>query len=371
MSVYLRGSIYHYEFVRKGERYRGSTGQRTEREAKRWLRDNRDRIVGEASAPVETLRAVADQWFADDVDGAKSAGTVAIRLEILFRHIDQHMRVCDLGTPDVAAAVRARRTEAIRGGKAPAPATVNRDIIDTTLRPIHNYASDVLELPVRKIAWKKVRLKEPTERVRSFTPEERAAHADRLAEHWRPLRDFYATYGPRLSEAFFHPRAYDPESGIVTILKRTRKNSRELRIRLLPTDREAMNARHTRAMAADLPTVWFREVKGVPRPLTPRGYQAASRRALDAAGIEDAKPTHDWRHDAATTMLSKTGNLAAVKKALGHEQIASTMRYAHVSDDDVYAAMMQAHPTKVPTNDERGGKKRARVKAVTGRKTGT
>lgn len=371
MAVYPRGAIYHYEFVKDRERFRGSTGQRTERDAKKWLRDNRARIVGEASAPLETLRQVASQWFADDIEGAKSAGTVAIRLEILFRHIDPEMRVCDMGTPEVAAAVRSRRFEPIRGGKAPAPATVNRDIIDTTLRPIHNYASDVLELQVRRIAWKKVRLDEPTERVRSFTPAERTAHSDALAEHWRPLRDFYATYGVRLSEAFFHPSAYDPVAGIVTILKRTRKNSRELRIRLLPTDRDAMNARHARATLAGLDTVWFREVDGKPEAVTPRGYQAASRRALDAAGIEDAKPTHDWRHDAATTMLSKSGNLAAVKKALGHEQIASTMRYAHVSDDDVYAALMQAHPTKSPTVRVAGGRKSSRINAVPKRARGT
>lgn len=371
MSVYLRGSIYHFEFVRKRERYRGSTGQRTEREAKKWLRDNRDRIVGEASAPIETLRAVANQWFADDIEGSKSASTVAIRLEILFRHIDPEMRACDMGTPEVASAVRSRRFDIIRGNKPPTPATVNRDIIDTTLRPMHNYACDVLELPVRRIAWKKIRLDEPTERVRSFTPEERSAHAENLAEHWRALRDFYGTYGTRLSEAFFHPRAYDPEAGVVIILKRTRKNSRELRIRLLPTDRTAMNARHSRAVAAGLSTVWFREIGRGLKALTPRGYQAASRRALDAAGIEDAKPTHDLRHDAATTMLSKTGNLAAVQKALGHEQITSTMRYAHVSDADVYEALTQAHPTKVPSVRVAGVKKPRRIKSSTPRQSGT
>lgn len=364
MSVYKRGDIYHYEFQRNGERHRGTTGQRTEREAKKWLRENRDRIVGEASAPVETLRQIADLWFADDIEGSKSAGTVAIRLEILFRHIDPDMRVVDLGTPEVATAIRSRRFESTRGSKALTPATVNRDIVDSTLRPMHGYASDVLELPVRKIAWKKVRLDEPTERVRSFTPEERSAHLDHLPGYWHDLRDFYATYGVRLREAFFHPRAYDPVSGVVTILKKTRKNSRELRIRLLPKDRETMNARHTRAVVGELDTVWFRELKGGIKALTPRGYQSASRKALDAAGIEDAKPTHDWRHDAATTMLSRTGNLAAVKKALGHEQITSTMRYAHVSDDDVYSALMQAHPTKTHTKGVTGRRKSSRIKSA-------
>lgn len=327
--------------------------------------------MAEASASVETLRDVASVWFSDCVEGAKTAGTVALRLEILFRHIDPTLKAVSIGTSDVAAAVRSRRQEKIRGDKFPAPATVNRDIIDTTLRPMMNHAADVLELQVRRIAWRKVRLREPTGRVRSFTPAERLAHDGALPEHYRPLRDFYGTYGLRLSEAFFPLRAYDPESGVITILKTTRKNSREIRVRLLPADVGPMNARHARALACGFPHVWFREVRGVALPVTPRGYQAASRRALDDAGVADAKPTHDLRHDAATTMLSKTGNLGAVKKALGHENIASTMRYAHVLDDDVYDALVQSHPTKSPTASVRGDGKSSRIREVRRRATGT
>lgn len=54
---------------------------------------------------------------------------------------------------------------------------------------------------------------------------------------------------------------------------------------------------------------------------------------------------HTLRHTAATRLLSKTGNVAIVQKLLGHKRIETTLRYAHISDDELMNAV-------------RGGKKR-------------
>jgi site-specific recombinase XerD len=48
---------------------------------------------------------------------------------------------------------------------------------------------------------------------------------------------------------------------------------------------------------------------------------------------------HALRHTAATRTLAKTGNLAMVQKLLGHRKIETTLRYAHISDDDLLAAV--------------------------------
>ena len=48
---------------------------------------------------------------------------------------------------------------------------------------------------------------------------------------------------------------------------------------------------------------------------------------------------HDFRHDLATKLLRNTGNLKLVQKALNHRNITSTLRYAHVLDEDVAAAV--------------------------------
>ena len=65
---------------------------------------------------------------------------------------------------------------------------------------------------------------------------------------------------------------------------------------------------------------------------------------------------HDLRHDFATKLLRETGNLRLVQKALGHRDIKTTTRYAHVLDSDVAEAMER--PAKSRKNS------RTRLKVV-------
>ena len=48
---------------------------------------------------------------------------------------------------------------------------------------------------------------------------------------------------------------------------------------------------------------------------------------------------HDLRHDIASRLLRETGNLKLVQRALNHADIKTTVRYAHVRDDEVADAM--------------------------------
>ena len=56
------------------------------------------------------------------------------------------------------------------------------------------------------------------------------------------------------------------------------------------------------------------------------------------AGVKDFR-FHDFRHDFGTKLLRETGNLKLVQKALNHADIKSTLRYAHVLDEDIAAAI--------------------------------
>ncbi|MDN8037419.1 tyrosine-type recombinase/integrase [Burkholderia vietnamiensis] len=60
-----------------------------------------------------------------------------------------------------------------------------------------------------------------------------------------------------------------------------------------------------------------------------------------AMGLEDDENfvLHALRHTAATRTLAKTGNIAMVQKLLGHRKIETTMRYAHISDEDLLSAV--------------------------------
>jgi integrase len=77
-------------------------------------------------------------------------------------------------------------------------------------------------------------------------------------------------------------------------------------------------------------------------------------RALKRAGIRDFS-FHDLRHTAATRVLRATGNLNIVKRMLRHENIRTTVKYAHSQHDDVLEGMEAAAAHQVPTNGPHSG----------------
>lgn len=82
------------------------------------------------------------------------------------------------------------------------------------------------------------------------------------------------------------------------------------------------------------------ETRGVPKVSVLRltAVWARLKKEMGLEGDEDFV-LHALRHTAATRTLSKTSNLAIVQKLLGHRKIQTTMRYAHVSDEDLLAAV--------------------------------
>lgn len=346
MSVFKRGDVWHYDFTdSRGDRQRGSTRQRSKAAALKVEARERQRAeLGEAPRPIPTLREAADRWFAARADDKKSAATTAQRVEIMLRCMDAGALVTEIRTSDIEDAIQARRHEETHNKRAPTNSTVNRDLIDTTLRPILNYCRRVLDLPVVDPPWAALRLSEPKERSRAFTAAEIAAWRGALAERYRPLFDFMARYGVRLTEAFFPLDGFDADTATITL--RQRKNGLPHIVRLLPEDAPDMTARFGRAREASLKHVWFHEAKSGIEPLRPGGFQKASRRALDLADVADARPAHDLRHHAATTFLRLPGaNMKQVQRLLGHESITSTARYAHVEMDDVFETLRHASAT--------------------------
>lgn len=360
MAVYKRGDIWWFDFTIEGDRYRASTGARLKEDAiKIEAREHRKALMGGLHQHI-TLEDAADLWFAARVAGRKSAATTAHRIEIMLRHMGARTKVCDVGPLKITQAINSRRVEPIRRGKngkeigkLPTASTVNRDLIDSTLRPILRYARKNLEVATKEIEWSDLRLDEPRELVRWFTDDEMAAREAGLPHWHRPIRRFISRYGVRLREAFFSLSAVHDDGEAMDIYTRERKNGPHV-VTLIAEDAAEMRARIGRAIAAGLDTVWFHEMPdGRLEPIHWRAYQQASATANKRAGLSDARPAHDDRHHAATVLLRRSGgNLAAVKELLGHEVVSSTLRYAHTSRDDLRGTLSHVYGTIAPEPEE-------------------
>jgi integrase len=94
-------------------------------------------------------------------------------------------------------------------------------------------------------------------------------------------------------------------------------------------------------------------VKGRRYPITYSGVKTAWRRLRKRAGVHGFR-FHDFRHDHATKLLRESRNLKLVQKALNHRNIKTTLRYAHVLDEEIAEAMERvAKSRKTPRSSER------------------
>ncbi|MBO0718074.1 MAG: tyrosine-type recombinase/integrase, partial [Rhizobiales bacterium] len=84
----------------------------------------------------------------------------------------------------------------------------------------------------------------------------------------------------------------------------------------------------------------YHYVEGQRYPMTISGVSTAWRRLRKRAKVTDFR-FHDFRHDLGTKLLRETGNLKLVQRALNHTRIETTVRYAHVADEEVAAALQR------------------------------
>lgn len=366
MSVYKHKNspFYQYDFQLRGNRFCGSTGATSRREAEQVERQKR----AEAKAAVEAAAAgddgklylagaVSRYW--DEV-GSRHANseTTWTDLERLVGYFGQHKLMTDITDQDVAKLVQWRRahhawgretTESGKPMKLVSAATVNRSTT-LVLKKLFTRAKRTWRytFPLEPI-WKDHWLQEPKERVRELKAHESSALRLATRDDYTPVFEFARATGLRLDECLIQWDNVDWQTGWIST---PGKGGRMVRTAITTTVRDILlplRGHHKEwvftyvAKRSRSPDASYRgngeiQVKGTRYPITYSGLKTAWKRIRAAAGVRDFR-FHDFRHDVATKLLRATGNLKTVQKALNHADIKTTTRYAHVLDEEVADAM--------------------------------
>lgn len=361
MSVYRRtDGVFAFDFQIRGVRFCGSTGAKSERAAKdierkkRELARQRLALAREQSAAPMTISVAFDRFWTEV--GDHYAGgyrkTVWGGLRWLTGELGPTTLLRDVGPNLITQAIARRRGESVSN------ATVNRTVTEL-LRTIMRRAASHWEQELRPIPWRDLMLAEPRERVRELRDHEEKAIVAAVRGDYLPAIRFALISGLRKAEIVgLKWSVIDWTARTISIRGKGDK------IRTLPlTDgmrailsplREhhpdfvfTYQAARTKRIAGQAHRVKFQRY-----PITYSGLGSTWRRTIKAAGIDDFR-LHDTRHTTATRLLRSSGNLKLVQKLLGHEHIATTSRYAHVTDDDLRAAMHEAEqaPASATTPD--------------------
>lgn len=381
MSVYkpAKSRFWQYDFQYQGRRFHGSTGQETRRAAEDVeRRKRRAAALGELdAADIPTLQLAASAWWRDHAQGLRTADDLWTRIGHCLRLLGKTTPVTELDEAVIAKAIARRRRETYAKSKKKGarrypiqPATVNQDLPLTLRRILRHVARGKLKSMLPSIDWRSLMLPEPDPELRIYTPAQQAAWRAACDPTAAFALDLLLTYGMRFGELFFLPSAYhaadldDAESFPFLLLEH-----RKARLMILPLaahDARRIAARAGRAQAAGLSTIFIELAPG--KKLVEVSYDALLSRLRTAArraGLTMPRLVHGARHHAGTTILRRTRNLKAAQQLLGHADIKSTLRYAHILAHDLHQALEQLTPDTTSVEEFTPPTRRRRSKGET------
>jgi integrase len=223
-----------------------------------------------------------------------------------------------------------------------APATVDREL--SALRHLINLAERWNRF-FGKNPVSIARLLNPnTQKERTLKHEEEKRLLDSTNEYLRPIIIFALNTGMRKSEILTLKWSnVDLKTRIITLEKTNTKSKKLRRIPINTVVRKLMLELKLKGKGSEYV---FLSSKGIPYKKEDSLRQPFLG-ALRRAGIEGLR-FHDLRHTAATRMIESGASIVAVSKILGHEDLKTTMRYAHPEDSLKDAVELL---TKTPFSD--------------------
>jgi integrase len=351
MGIYKskKSPYYQYDFQTGGCRFYGSTECTSRKEAEKFEAVERDRAKAQIkAAKISNVSLQIDHLaarFWNEV-GQHHAGQDATskNLARLVEYFGPTTPLTDIDDAAVAKLVAWRRGHSIKGRKsAPliSPATVNRSTTKI-LKRLFTFAKSEKAQFEREPNWTRHWLKEPEERVRELQDDEADRLDDAMRGDYGPFFGFVRASGLRQAECVTLKWS-EVNFGTKQIV-RLGKGGRRVVFPITDTVREILfplQGQHPEFVFTYVAVYGNKrlgKVRGQRYPLTLNGTKTAWQRLRANAEVRDFR-FHDYRHDFGTKLLRETGNIKLVQKALNHSDIKSTLRYAHVLDEEVAAGI--------------------------------
>lgn len=316
MSLYQReGSpFWWFDFTVNGQRFRGSTGKETKREARKVEDDEKRRAREGQKRPEEwRLHDLCRTYYDERAQHKRSAATILHQLAKLREHIGKDRRLTSITNATLMDYRQARRGEGVSSS------SINRELV--ILRAAMRYGNDIHGVAFPKLAWSKLKGDEPPPRTRFLSFEEYAALLEAAHPDLRSIIVCAVATGLRKDNI----RAMDW----------SQVNLGQRIIQVVQKGNRRHSVRIGKQLIAILSTTPAEERKGKVFPCV--NFEKRWRAALTAAKVEDFR-FHDLRHTFASWARQNGADIADVKEGLGHSDISMTMRYAHIKPDSTETA---------------------------------
>lgn len=331
---------YQFDFQRNKRRFHGSTRQTSERKAQAFI----DRLIaridaGEDIKPEITLDDACKAYWIDKGQHERSSATTEYQLENLCSLIGPNKVLSAIKVKDFRDYIGKRRLNV-------KPASINREW--QLARRVWKHVQN--DHGVSDIKWGELALAEPKERVRELKAAEEVELFNNLPESLKPIVEFAILSGQRKAAIVGLRRdKINWEAAEATIIN---KGGAEHTFPLSPAMIEVILEQpevdgcpfvFTYVCERPAPKRKDRPArrKGERYPFSEQGWDRKWRKAMKDAGIADFK-FHDLRHTTATRIMRSSGNIKAASLLLGHTDIRTTSRYAHVGMDDLRAVMVES-----------------------------
>lgn len=343
MSVYKpkKSPYFQFDFQFQGKRFHGSTGCTSKRAAEAFERRERHKAaLPQQQRPALTISEAAS-LYQDHAETLPSWPTIEYMLTALVDGIGPNKLLAEITQRDLQLYFAKRRDGRARS-------SINREIENarSVWRAAVTARFDVGEMPEWKALLMKVSKVPPREL--EFAEEDRLLPAVR--EDVRDAVDFLLKSGWRRGEVLglrwsdislpskqANTRIKGGDTvrrplttALVEIIARQPVEGPYVFTYVCQKTKPAMVDKNGRKRPARL--------KGERYPLTPTALRRPFANAKAEAEVENFR-IHDLRHTRGTRIVRATGSLAAAKEALSHTRIETTLRYAHVLDDDVRNAL--------------------------------